>query len=423
MNYECVENGAYNLHIINTKKFKTVTVEVDFRREVLKDEITIRNLLKSILLYSNNEYSTERSLIKQTEELYDLKLISSNIRIGNYANLSFKIKFLNDKYTEKGLNKESIKFLLDILFNPDIENNSFKEKNLLKCKKKLERSIKSLKDNKLKYTLFKLLGTTQGMPYSYNSYGYLDDIEKINGENLYEYYKSVMDKDLIDIFVVGDIDTLEIKEIFKEYFKTKTFKKYNNKVEVRELDNIKKINFFEEEDDVNQTQLTILCNMKGINEFERKYVLSVYNEMLGGSSNSLLFGTVREKMNYCYYINSNVKAYDNIMMIYSGIENGNQDEVLKLIKKVLQDVNKGKFDNEVLENAKETLISSINASRDNSSGIINTYYANVLVGSAYFDERIKNIEKVTKEDVISVSKKINIHTVYVLKGESKNEKD
>ena len=52
MNYEVVNMGAYNLHLINTNKFKTITVEVDFRRVVKKDEITKRVLLKDILLNS-----------------------------------------------------------------------------------------------------------------------------------------------------------------------------------------------------------------------------------------------------------------------------------------------------------------------------------------------------------------------------------
>ena len=34
MNYECINMGAYNLNIINKKKFKTITMEVYFRRKI-----------------------------------------------------------------------------------------------------------------------------------------------------------------------------------------------------------------------------------------------------------------------------------------------------------------------------------------------------------------------------------------------------
>ena len=421
MNYEMIDMGAYNLHIIKTTKFKTITVEVNFREKMSKDSITMRNLLKSVLLSTNKNFQNERELIKETENLYDLKLISSNTRIGNYSNLAFKIRFLNEKYTEKSMNEYSIGFLLDVIFNPDVENNSFKKEIVNKCKLKLEKSIKSLSDNKLKYALFKLLETTVDKPYSYNSYGYLEDLEKINPQNLYEYYQKVINTNYIDVFVVGDVNTDDIKEIFKNNFKANTFKKVQNDLLISELKPRQRIKKVVEKDTVNQIQLTLLCSLNDLTTFERKYTLLVYGELLGGSSNSLLFDTVREKNSYAYYINASAKAYDNILMIYSGIEPGNSDNVLKLIKKTLQNISKGKFDDKQLESAKETIISSIKASMDSPAGIINTYYAKILIDSLLFKERMENISKVTKEDIMELSKKINLNTLFLLEGETNED--
>ena len=421
MNYEYINMGAYNLHIIKTSKFKTITVEVNFREKVKKENITIRNLLKAVLLNSNKTFKTERELIKETENLYDLKLVSSNMRIGNYSNLSFKTRFLNETYTEKDMNEYSIKLLLDIIFKPNVTNKQFNDNIIEETKIKLEKNIKSIKDNKLKYTLFKLLETIDNMPYSYNTYGYLDDLKKINGTKLYEYYKQVLNDNYVDVFVVGDVDTKQIKNIFKENFKVNTYKKVKNDILVKELKKHKKIEKKIENDQANQSQLTILCSLNNLTEFERKYVLMVYNEILGGSSNSLLFDTVREKNSYAYYINSNQKPYDNTLMIYAGIEPGNSESVLKLIKKTMQSINKGSFEENLLTNSKETLIAGINASKDLPAGIINTYYAKVLVNSLSFEERIENISKVTKKDIINLSKKINIHNIYILEGEKNEE--
>lgn len=421
MNYEQIDMGSYRLHVIKTSKFKTITVEINFRRKLKKEEITIRNLLKSVLLNTTQNFKTERELIRETESLYDLKLISSNMRIGNYTNLSFKTRFLNEKYTEEHMNEYSIAFLMDILFRPNVLDHKFMNEDVKKCKNKLEKSIQKLSDNKLKYTLFKLLNTVPDRPYSYNSYGYLEDLEKITPSNLYDYYKSVLSDDLVDVFVVGDVEVNEIKNYFKKYFKADTFKKEKEELIVPELKPRKRIQKFQEMDEVNQSQLTVLCTLNGLTDFERKYVLLVYNEMLGGSSNSLLFDTVREKNSYAYYVNSTQKAYDNLLMIYSGIGIGNSEAVLKLIRKTLSNITKGNFDDCVLENSKETIISSIQASTDSPAGIINTYYAKVLVHSADFQERIENIRNVTKDDIIRLSKKISMHTVYLLEGEDKED--
>lgn len=421
MDYEQFDMGSYHLHIIKTKKFKTITVEVNFRREVKKEEITIRNLLKAVLLSTNQNFKTERELIKETENLYDLKLISSNTRIGNYSNLAFKIRFLNEKYTEESMNEYSIAFLLDILFKPDVVDNHFVDTEVLKAKKKLEKSISNLSDNKLKYSLIKLLETTKDKPYSYNYFGYIDDFEKINSSNLYEYYKSVLSDDLIDVFVVGDVDPVEIKNIFKEYFKTNTFKKNKTNILIDELVPRKRIKKVIEEDSANQSQLTLLCTLNKLTDFERKYVLLIYNEMLGGSSNSLLFDNVREKNSYAYYVNSSQKAYDNILMIYSGIESGNYENVLKLIRKTLQDIAKGKFTDEIFESSKETIIAAIKASTDSPAGIINTYYARILVNADEIDTRIENIRKISRNDIVDLAKKVTVHTMYLLEGINKGE--
>ena len=417
MKYTCYNMNAYNLHIINTDKFKTITVDVSFRRKIKKEEITIRNLLKELMVNSSCSYPSERSLIIQTEKLYDLKLLSSTYRVGNYSILSFKTRFLNEKYTEEGMNEESIKFLLDLIFNPKLDND------VDKCKKKIEKSILSLSDNKIKYALLKLLESTENMSYSYNNYGYKEDLDKITDDDIKKYYDSVITDDIIDVFVVGDVDDSLIKQIFKEYFKVSTFHKGELSVLVPELSKSRKINEFREYDEVNQTQLTLLCSLNDISDYERKYVLPVYGELLGGSSNSILFDTVREKNSYAYYVNALVKPYDNIMMIYSGIQKGNDKAVVKLIEKSLHGISKGKFEEDKLESCKKTLISAIESSVDNPISIINNYYAKVLVGALEIDEKIEMIKKVSKNDIINVSKKVSIHTLFLLEAADEENND
>ena len=415
MNCTTYDMNAYNLHIIKTDKFKTITVGVAFRRKIKKEEITIRNLLKELMLNATYNYPSEKSLVIETENLYDLKLMAQNYRVGNYSILSFKTRFLNEKFTEDGMNEESIKFLLDLIFNPKLDQD------MTKCKEKIRKSILSLSDNKIKYALSKLLETTNDMPYSYNSYGYIDDIDKITTEEITKYYDSIIKNDIVDVYVVGDVDDDQIKNIFRDYFKVKTYHKQDLDVVTKELDDVKKIKEFRENSDVFQTQLTILCNMRSLTDRERKYVLPVYTEMLGGSSNSILFDDVREKNSYAYYVNALVKSYDNLLMIYSGIEKGNEKNVYKIIDKSLKNIGKGKFDLEKFKSAKETLITSIKASLDNPIGIINNYYAMTLVNSPEVGVRIKEIENVSREDIIDVSKKIKMHTIFIL--EASDEKD
>lgn len=422
MEYIKYELGAYNLNVIKTNNFKTVRVEVKFRNVVKKEEITLRNLLKMVLIESTKKFDTERKFVIESEELYDLKLSSTSSRVGNFTTLSFNLTFLNEEYTEKGLHNKSLDFLMEVLFNPNVSNNKFDSLSFNNCVNKLEKSIMGRKDNKTKYSIFALLQHTGDYAYSYDQYGYLSDLKNIDEAKLYEYYKKVLMNDLVDVYVIGNVDSNEIKEYFINNFKINSFKKEKMNVLIDEVLPRKRVKVFKEEDDVNQTKIAIGLRFNDVSEYERKYVLYVYNEILGGSGNSLLFDTVREKNSLAYYINSIAQGYDNLLIIYTGIDKDRVDLGLKLIKKTIKDIEKGKFTSDMFNNAINMITSSLKLSLETQSSVINNYYAMNILNSDDINTRISKFEKVTKEDVINFSKKIKMDTIFLLEGDH-NEED
>ena len=422
MEYIKYELGAYNLNVIKTNNFKTVRVEVKFRNVVKKEEITLRNLLKMVLIESTKKFDTERKFVIESEELYDLKLSSTSSRVGNFTTLSFNLTFLNEEYTEKGLHNKSLDFLMEVLFNPNVSNNKFDSLSFNNCVNKLEKSIMGRKDNKTKYSIFALLQHMGDYAYSYDQYGYLSDLKNIDEAKLYEYYKKVLMNDLVDVYVIGNVDSNEIKEYFINNFKINSFKKEKMNVLIDEVLPRKRVKVFKEEDYVNQTKIAIGLRFNDVSEYERKYVLYVYNEILGGSGNSLLFDTVREKNSLAYYINSIAQGYDNLLIIYTGIDKDRVDLGLKLIKKTIKDIEKGKFTSDMFNNAINMITSSLKLSLETQPSVINNYYAMNILNSDDINTRISKFEKVTKEDVINFSKKIKMDTVFLLEGDH-NEED
>ena len=416
------ELGAYNLNVIKTNNFKTVRVEVKFRNVVKKEEITLRNLLKMVLIESTKKFDTERKFVIESEELYDLKLSSTSSRVGNFTTLSFNLTFLNEEYTEKGLHNKSLDFLMEVLFNPNVSNNKFDSLSFNNCVNKLEKSIMGRKDNKTKYSIFALLQHMGDYAYSYDQYGYLSDLKNIDEAKLYEYYKKVLINDLVDVYVIGNVDSNEIREYFINNFKINSFKKEKTNVLIDEVLPRKRVKVFKEEDAVNQTKIAIGLRFNDVSEYERKYVLYVYNEILGGSGNSLLFDTVREKNSLAYYINSIAQGYDNLLIIYTGIDKDRVDLGLKLIKKTIKDIEKGKFTSDMFNNAINMITSSLKLSLETQPSVINNYYAMNILNSDDINTRISKFEKVTKEDVINFSKKIKMDTIFLLEGDH-NEED
>lgn len=423
MNYEKYSYGAYNLHIINTNKFKTIKVTVNFRTKSLENEITIRNILKMILLNSCKDYPKEKDLIIESENLYDLKVSSLSSRVGNYSILSFNLEFLNEKYTEKNMNEYSLDFFMNLLFKPNVQDNKFDQTSFNVVTNVLRKSINSIKDNKTKYSIIKVLEVmNHNMPYSFNPFGKIEELDSITPESLYEYYKKVLTNDLVDILVVGEVDSEKIREYFTNNFKVNTYKKVKNDILLPNILPGKKVKKIIEKDNVNQSKLAIGLRISNMTDYERKYVLRVYNEILGGGGNSMLFNTIREKHSLAYYINSFSQFYDNIAIIYAGVNSSKINMAIKLIKDTLNKMGKGIFSDEDLNNAIQTIISAIEVSEDSNTGIINNYYAQSLVNADNLDIKIKKYSNITKEDVVNIAKKIKMDTIYILEGDI-NEND
>ena len=102
----------------------------------------------------------------------------------------------------------------------------------------------------------------------------------------------------------------------------------------------------------------------GLNDFERKYVLPIYSDILGGPSYSKLFQSVREKNSLAYYIYSNYRRGDNLLIVSSGINKESYDLAVKLIKEQFDNMSKGIIDDDELNRAKEDIISIIKSVED-----------------------------------------------------------
>lgn len=419
MQYEKIDLGSYNLHIITTNKFKSTTVSINFREKLNKKDITIRKFLFQMLCTNTYKYNTSRLFEIKLEDLYSLGLSHSSIKFGNIINSYIDIKFLNNKYSDNNLLRDSLDFLFEILFNPNVKNNEFDSKTFEMIKNKLELILKSEKENVQKYTLNRALELMDSNdPISYNLWGYKEDLDKINTKNLYDYYIKVLKTNIVDIFVVGDVNKEEVIKIFKEKFKINTIKrnttepfityKSSNKTKVcNEIMNLK------------QSKLAIICKLLNLNLYERRYVLPLYSLILGGGSISRLFTNVREKNSLCYSISSFNNTPNSIMMIYSGIDNKNYEKALKLIKKEIK--LKNISDTELI-NAKKEMITSIETLLDSVSGIINYYFGMEVFKTDDIDTKIINFNKVTINDLEILSKKIRIAMIYLLKGENDEEK-
>lgn len=423
MKYIKKENDNYNLHIIQTDRFKTITVKVNLKRPLIKEEITKRNLLVNALLEGTKNYPSKRLLEIKTEELYDLGYRGVNYASGKFTMLSFEMTFINPKYTELGIEDESFKFLKELIFHPNVENDAIAPKNFNMAYNTMEDYLTTLNENTSTYSQMRMLEEMDDSIISYRSAGYLEDLVKINAKDLYEYYLNIINNDVVDIFIIGDIEENKAIDLVSKYLPFKTNKKsceshfYNHEYVTDE------IKFTSEKVDKNQSKLVLGFKMEELTDFEKRYVLSVYNYILGGSTESNLFQTIREKYSLCYYITSMSLPLLSVSLIKAGINALDYEETLSLINQELNKMKQGEFEESKIENAKTTYINGLTELEDSPDNIISLYAGIEYLGSDNIEDRKDNIMKVTKEDIVKLASKIHLNTIYLLEGSDEYEED
>ncbi|MGE5455770.1 MAG: EF-P 5-aminopentanol modification-associated protein YfmF [Ignavibacteriales bacterium] len=421
MKYRKYETPAYNIHLIKTDKFKTITVKINFKKLFDKEDITFRNILVNVLLESSCNYPTRRLLEIATEELYNLGYSSGTFSSGEYAIMSYNCSFLHEKYTEKGMNEKSLQFFFDLLLKPNVVGGKFEKESFKKAYNILKDDINSFEENNTQYTnarMYEVMGKKEKI--SYRGVGYIEDLEKINEENLYRYYQNVLKSDLIDIFVIGDIDEDKIKNIILHNFNIKTAKKpskehfYNHK---RINSKIKKV---KEKKDINQSYLCMGFKSDPLTLFERQYIANIYSYILGGGADSKLFKNVREKNSLCYSISASFSSIISTMTISAGINADKYNKATRIIREEVRKMERGEFTESDIEKAKVTYLASFKQLEDSPNSIINLYVTHQYLGYDLLEERKKSIERVTRQMIINFAKKVHLDTIFFLEGGNNN---
>lgn len=418
MNYKYFNLKNCDLYIIKTDRFKTIDFKVFLYNEINKEDVTWRNTLMDVLVYATNKYKIKRDLSLKAIDLYSLYLSASNIRFGNYIISKIGMSMLNPKYTEDDMLDKSLELLHDIIFDPLIENKCFNKEYLNLIKKELKVDRETISENSRAYTNFKLFESMdKEAPYAIDCYSDLDILEKINEKNLYQYYKKFLKTNRVFAIMVGDIDENEISKYIKKYFPFENNSKINKPVVYEHNKVRKRVKVVVEDSKYQQSKLAVSFKTKDLTNFEYRYVLNLYNSILGGSADSKLMKIIREKHSLAYYAVSGLHKADNFLIVNSGIDSKNYEKTITLLKQIVEDIKEGNFSEDEINKAKIEYINSFDEAMEVPDGMIDILLGKILFGIDDVEIRKQEILKVTKEDIMKIGSKIHLDTIFLLKGE------
>ena len=409
-----------DLHLIETNKFKTNLLAVFLTTPLQKETVTKNALIPAVLRRGSQNMKTQDEISIALEEMYGASFDCGIDKIGDDQILKFYLETINNEFLPEQEDnfKKAINILLEVVFNPLLENNHFNNEYVEGEKNNLKQVIEGRKDSKALYALERCVEEMyKNNPYSLYKYGNTEDLKNINADNLYEQYKALINNCKIDIFISGDI-----KENVKEdVFNNENIEKINAreaKYIINNKENRKKEEKQEQEVsdsmDINQGKLIIGLDVLQENDND-KYTALVYNAILGGTPTSKMFQNVREKNSLAYTASSSFIRQKANIFIKCGIDIPNYKKALEIIKEQLEDMKKGEFTAANIDEAKNNIISTIKFIPDEQDTELMYYFSQELSGyEMSYENYINKVNEIKKEDIIELAKRIQINTIYFL---------
>lgn len=391
---------------IKINKWTNSVIYFVFRQNFDNYNAVSHNIMTTLLVDTSLKYPDRRSTKFKLEELYNAKLHTESDIYHNSLVTTISIDSLSDKYSEEGNVLNSVKYLIDIIYKHNL--NDQKLFNNLVSLLKDEYKSNMCDSNFYAYVNF-IMGLSNPLAKKYFKYNY-ENIKNIGINDILDSYKNMINS-LTDIVIVGDVGD-EVLELVNNIF-------LNNNIKYNTFD-IKYYPYKKSVDKFNCSAsfTKILYKIKDFNR-EKDHVFLVYQYILGGSPNSILFDVIREKNSLCYGINAYIKPVISSMIVSSKINRNNYLKYRELLDDIINNFSKY-ITLEMLENSKEYFKNIYNNYQDSHDNIYVEELKNIIYGNS-IEDRILLIDNITIDDVIAFSKRIILEDEYYLEGVGNEE--
>lgn len=297
-----------------------------------------------------------------------------------------------------------LSILADVLMNP-----AFREDKIMLAKMQHRSSIARRNDYvgaiaSREYN--KIIYGPESVYARHTEYATVDNISR---DDLFAFHKKFYHPNHVMLAVWGDFNANQMVKKVEEAFKgwEKVDMDLSAFPEVK-YEFIKTVNLIRK-DDVNQSNI-YLGHVGGLRNDPGYFALTVMNEILGGAFTGRLFKNVRSRQGLAYHVFGAYSAnFSYSGVFYVGCQTKSESTV-QAIRAMIREVEKmteSEVTDEELALAKESYLNSFVFNFDTKGEIVNRLMTYEYFGypTDFLERTKKNIEKVTKADVLRVAQK------------------
>ncbi|MGN1115828.1 MAG: EF-P 5-aminopentanol modification-associated protein YfmF [Candidatus Ornithomonoglobus sp.] len=416
-------NNNLSVNVISMTKLKTTSVGVYIHRPLCESDASYNALLPLVLKSGNKLCPDREAVAKYLENLYGASMGATTLKRGEDHIIYFDAETISDRYAPEGepLVADLLRLVLSSIFEPAEENGAFNERIVEQEKVNAIDKLDAFVNDKRSYASSRCQQeTARGTDFAILRYGTKEGLSEITAKSLYDYYKSIITASVIDVYICGDADAEAAAEVVREYTDRFSF----TDAEIPKTEIISRaagdIHNVTEEMDVAQGKIAIgfLTNVKpSDSDYD---ALIVFNSVFGAGAHSKLFNNVREKLSLCYYASSQIERAKGIITVNAGIEFQNFGKAYDEILVQLDEIRKGNISDAEFNASVSALVNMYNSYYDDQRAMATFSLVEKINGTnRTVEECIEGVKAVTVDQTAAVAKKLQLDTVYFLKGKEK----
>ncbi len=428
--YSCGHHGV--LRVLQTDRFKVGQLTFSSVMPITKENAVLAPLMLSVLRRGTERYPTLADINRRLDELYGSTLWVQCFYRGDRLILGFGMDLLDSSYLPEKVDLVSglMEILEQVFYHPLLDTDGLLLESYVESEKKQQcDDIRSLKNVPAQYAstqarrLF-YRGTPAGIPL----YGTEKEVKAVTREQLTDYWIRWRKNLSPDCFYVGGESPEKIAQVIRSVFERE---ENRNALPLRGLSdypviaNAPKVLKKEMKHPSAQSHLVLGYRTGGVTiNTPDLAAMVVMNEILGASSSSLLFRTVREKLSLCYSVSSVYDGFRGALFVLCSLSAKNRERAEEEILKQIDNLAAGRFTNDDLDSAKQSLRMAYRQLEDRPGSMESYWTGRIMAGVPQTPaESVGEILRVTPQDISRVAGKLTQGTVYFLRGTRPEEPD
>ena len=410
------------LRAVHTNKFKSAYLSLTLLAPLSSETAAANALIPAVLRRGTAVHPDMESLSAALDELYGGAIEPAVRRKGETQCVGFAASFLDDAYA---LGKEKIlepaaALLGELLLKPYTQDGAFCPDYTAGERQNLVDRIRAQVNDKRTYATLRL---TQLMcaeeAFGVDKLGDEAHAAAITPQSLWQRYQELLNTAAVEVYYCGSASPDRVEAAMRSALAALPDSQTRVVPDCEVcLHAGAKPQVVEEAMDVTQGKLALGFRTGGQTCWEEDYpALAMCSAVFGGTTLSKLFLNVREKLSLCYYASSTLEKMKGLMLVSSGIEFDKYETARDEILSQLEAVRRGEIEDWELEGARRTLISGHLSTLDDQGRQEEFWLGQAVAGlDTVIPELAAQFETVTREQVAQAAQRLELDTIYFLKG-------